>query len=140
MGERGRGESGNQGRAMREVVVAMRRGLLVMLVAALACEGGGARGSVQDGGDARDSAVGEGQPAAVGPRKLDLILVIDNSGAMREEQDVFKEALPVFFRTLAEPAGVLPDMHVGILSSSLGAGPTAVGSTCPVGGDRGAFL
>ncbi|HEY0708353.1 MAG TPA: hypothetical protein VGG33_16220 [Polyangia bacterium] len=95
-------------------------------------------------GDA-DSHVADGRtdvpevlPAA--PGKLDLVLLVDNSSSMREEQDALRAAFPTFLKSLAGTTGSLPDLHVGVLSSNLGAGPTMVNSACPVGGDRGAFL
>jgi hypothetical protein len=73
--------------------------------------------------------------APPGPAKIDLLLVIDDSGSMGAKQRL----LAAGFRGLLDgldrlPTG-RPDLHVGVVSSSVGAGPT--GASCAVGGDRG---
>src|SRR4051812_9567975 len=73
--------------------------------------------------------------APPGPAKIDLLLVIDDSGSMGAKQRL----LAAGFRGLLDgldrlPTG-RPDLHVGVVSSSVGAGPT--GASCAVGGDGG---
>ncbi|HEY0706028.1 MAG TPA: hypothetical protein VGG33_04490 [Polyangia bacterium] len=72
-------------------------------------------------------------------RKLDLIFMVDNSTSMREEQDNLRQNFPDFMNELTSIPGGAPDMHIAVISSNVGAGPTMVNSACPVGGDRGKF-
>lgn len=73
---------------------------------------------------------------------LDIIFLIDNSGSMREEQDNLSRNFPVFMSALESLPEGLPNLHIGVLSSDLGAGRFA-GSTVEgctrVGGDGGIF-
>ncbi len=72
-------------------------------------------------------------------RQLDLLFVIDNSGSMAEEQTNLRNNFPDFMRALESIKGGLPDTRIAVVSSNMGAGPTAVGGECPVLGDDGAF-
>jgi len=76
-------------------------------------------------------------------RKLDLLFLIDNSNSMTALQDTMTANFPAFIEALRdEKSGQLPDLHVGVVSSDLGAG-TASASFEPrtqcgrVGGDAG---
>jgi hypothetical protein len=72
-------------------------------------------------------------------RQLDLLFVVDNSGSMTEEQANLKKNFPDFMRVLENIPGGLPDTRIAVVSTNLGAGPTAVAKECPVLGDKGAF-
>jgi hypothetical protein len=91
--------------------------------------------------DARADAVDVAAPHdfALGTttRKLDLLFVIDNSAGMAERQMALSAALPALFQSLSAAAGGPPDLHLGVISSNVGAGPTQVAAECPPGGDRG---
>lgn len=50
--------------------------------------------------------------------KVDLLLVLDNSGSMAEEQKKLANALPGFLGTLT--AGAIKSLHVGVVSSDMG--------------------
>ena len=70
---------------------------------------------------------------------IDILFVIDNSGSMKEEQDNLRRNFPSFTRALkALPQG-LPNVHIAVVSSSMGAGRFAGVPGCPVGGDSGIF-
>ena len=69
--------------------------------------------------------------------KLDLLFVIDNSASMAEEQANLARNIPELLRQLERTPGGLPDMHIGFVSSSFGAGPTQPTPTCPPLGDTG---
>ena len=102
-----------------------------------------------DGADASPADVGGVDLRSAAPdvpvstvpttNKLDLVFLVDNSSSMQEEQESLRAAFPALIKSLAARPGGLPDLRVGILSSNLGAGPTAVTANCPVGGDRGQF-
>jgi hypothetical protein len=71
---------------------------------------------------------------------LDIVFMIDNSGSMREEQANISRNFPTFIAALeALPEGI-PNVHIGVLSSDLGAGPFVGVEGCNrVGGDGGIF-
>jgi len=82
---------------------------------------------------ARDAANPEARGAS---RPIDILFMIDNSASMAEEQDNLAKNFPALIRVLEQLPGGLPDVHIGIISSDVGAGPGAI-STCLPAGDRG---
>jgi hypothetical protein len=72
-------------------------------------------------------------------RKLDLLFVVDNSNSMSEEQTNLKKNFPDFMNELTKIQGGVPDLHIAVVSSNVGAGPGMPAGDCPPGGDRGAF-
>jgi hypothetical protein len=82
---------------------------------------------------------------------VDLVVMVDNSGSMREEQEALARWFPDLIRELVAPSDAdgdrLPDhapaddLHIGVISQDLGTAWYYV-STCPRpgGGDRGCFL
>jgi hypothetical protein len=72
-------------------------------------------------------------------RDLDILFVIDNSGSMGEEQASLTANFPVFIDVLQTLEGGLPNVHIGVVSSDVGAGPFAI-SGCTGAGDGGALL
>lgn len=74
------------------------------------------------------------------PRKVDLLLVIDNSGGMEQQHQSFLRGFPKLLDALRADVGAggeLPDLRVGVISSDLGAGDYALPSCEEAGGDRG---
>ncbi|MCP4445734.1 MAG: hypothetical protein GY811_10395 [Myxococcales bacterium] len=69
-------------------------------------------------------------------RKLDLLFVIDDSGGMREEQDAMAAAFPSLLNELQALEGGLPDLHIAVVSTNLGAGPYGLPG-CEGQGDNG---
>jgi hypothetical protein len=73
--------------------------------------------------------VGEVKQSAVD--KIDLLFMIDNSMSMRDKQDILSQAVPVLVQRLIDPRPdpttgqpefkPVQDIHVGIITSSLGA-------------------
>ncbi|HEU5057674.1 MAG TPA: hypothetical protein VFU21_14165 [Kofleriaceae bacterium] len=78
-------------------------------------------------------------PLAVSGRApLDILFVVDNSGAMRQEQEALATGFPALLEPLADQDGGLPDLHIGIVSSNVGTGPTGGGGdACAGNGDNG---
>jgi hypothetical protein len=87
----------------------------------------------------QDAPGSDGGPIAP-PRKLDLIMVIDNSVSMEEEQDSLKRSFPRLISRLAALPGGLPDLRIAVLSSNFGAGSAHPALECSNFGDRGSFL
>jgi hypothetical protein len=72
-------------------------------------------------------------------RPLDLLFVVDNSPSMQEEQQNLRTNFAALMQTLQALPGGLPDLHVGVVTSDLGAGDQKLpNGGCPtLGGDRG---
>lgn len=96
-----------------------------------------------DVGVVGDAWIDSGPPPTVD--KVDLLLVIDNSGSTTEEQASLKAELPALVRALAEgrsPDGTtfspVEDLRVGVVTSDMGTGGFAI-PTCgePNFGDDG---
>jgi len=97
-------------------------------------------GTACEGEDCCDAANGE----------LDLLLVVDNSNSMSEEQALLQDQLARIAEVLAsgdrDGDGVqdfpaLASVHVGVISGDLGAGSSAYVPTCAMGwGDDGVLI
>jgi hypothetical protein len=71
-------------------------------------------------------------------RDVDILFMIDNSPSMAEEQDNLARNFPAFIDELRKIPGGLPSVHIGVVSSDLGAGSTPLQGGCGrVAGDRG---
>jgi len=72
------------------------------------------------------------------PVKLDLLFMIDDSPSMEEEQANLARNFPRLIDALkALPAG-FPDLHLGVVSSDMGAGSALLAGACASSiGDRG---
>ncbi len=71
--------------------------------------------------------------------KLDLLFVVDNSGSMLQTQEKLALAVHEIVEVLTgSGAGGLPDLHVGVVTTDLGAGSYSAIRYCDAsGGDRG---
>ncbi|MCA9667499.1 MAG: carboxypeptidase regulatory-like domain-containing protein [Myxococcales bacterium] len=67
-------------------------------------------------------------------KKLDVLFVIDNSGSMGEEQAALTNAFSGFLDTIS---ALFSDVHVGVISTDLGAGTYGLPSCERQGGDGG---
>jgi hypothetical protein len=67
---------------------------------------------------------------------LDILVIVDNSGSMREEQDALAANFNRFINVLNDTLGVLPNIHLGVVSTDLGGGPFGIMS-CTGNGDNG---
>jgi hypothetical protein len=71
-------------------------------------------------------------------RDIDILFMIDNSPSMEQEQNNLGRNFPAFIDELKKIPGGLPSVHIGVISSDLGAGSTALAGGCGrVTGDRG---
>ena len=71
---------------------------------------------------------------------LDLVFVVDNSGSMLAEQQQLTANFPAFIEVLGQLAGGgIPDLHLGVLSSNVGAAGQPSVPGCPGQGDDGNF-
>lgn len=69
-----------------------------------------------------------------GNRKIDLLFVMDDSPAMANMEAKLASQLPGFLSSLADPASNLPNLHVAVVSSSLGGGQFTDVPGCEAGG------
>ncbi|HEX4478244.1 MAG TPA: hypothetical protein VH142_24350, partial [Polyangiaceae bacterium] len=91
-------------------------------------------------GEAEGSVGGSATIADAGPRigpatglttthKLDLLLLVDNSSSMKDKQDVLNATVPKLVQGLVASGSGITDIHVGVVTSSLG--DHGAGGTCP---------
>jgi hypothetical protein len=74
-------------------------------------------------------------------RDLDVLFVVDNSGAMGEEQEFLAGAVGRFIGTLDERLDGRPNLHIGVTSTNVGTGPDGGGGeACSGQGDDGRLL
>ena len=73
-------------------------------------------------------------------RDLDILFVIDNSGSMKGEQDNLVANFPTFISVLQQIEGGLPNVHIGIVSTNVGAAGQASVPGCSGQGDDGNLL
>lgn len=74
--------------------------------------------------------------ATVEANGIDILFVIDNSGSMREEQASLAANFNRFVNILEQIDGGLPDIHIGVISADIGAGPYGI-QGCNGSGDNG---
>ena len=90
-----------------------------------------------DGGPVSDANVGpDAPPATVQASGIDILFVIDNSGTMREEQASLVANFNRFINVLENIEGGLPDIHIGVVTADIGAGPYGI-MGCTGNGDNG---
>jgi hypothetical protein len=107
-----------------------------------ASSGAGGSGNAGSGGvgEAEGSVGGSATIVDAGPRigpatglttthKLDLLLLVDNSSSMKDKQDVLNATIPKLVQGLVASGSGITDIHVGVVTSSLG--DHGAGGTCP---------
>ena len=71
-------------------------------------------------------------------RNLDVLFVVDNSASMRLAQDKLLASFPKFIEVLEGMPGGLPNVHIAVISTDMGAGNGGV-TGCSGLGDGGIF-
>lgn len=72
-------------------------------------------------------------------RNVDLLFLIDDSSSMRLSQDNLMRNFPVLMNTLQNLPGGMPNVHIGVVSSDMGAGDGSVAGCDAQGGKQGIF-
>jgi len=72
-------------------------------------------------------------------RDLDILFMIDDSSSMTPLQGKLTRSFPAFMDVLKGFPGGLPNVHIAVVSSSMGAGRNPSIDHCPPGGDQGVF-
>jgi hypothetical protein len=57
-------------------------------------------------------------------RDLDILFIIDDSESMKDEQNSLAANFPLFIDTLEGIQGGLPNVHIGVITSNMGAHPS----------------
>ena len=110
----------------------------VLPLALCACQSQPPKGSCPQTGQETDVTILLGRPAP----QIDILFLIDNSPTMASKQAVLAQNFPKMIQVLqnlpASSGGVgLPDVHIGVVSSDMGAGSEPAGSNWRYLGDRG---
>ena len=85
------------------------------------------------------------EPGTGGPitltanRNVDLLFMIDNSQSMTKSQDNLLRNFPSFMTALKGLPGGLPNVHIAVVSSDMGAGDGTFSDCNASGGDGGVF-
>ncbi|HXU64443.1 MAG TPA: hypothetical protein VN962_22240 [Polyangia bacterium] len=73
-------------------------------------------------------------------KDLDLLFMIDNSSGMTSMQQKLVTQIPAFIQTLQQAPGGLPNLHIAVVSSDMGApGDEVRAIGCTDSGDQGQF-
>jgi hypothetical protein len=72
-------------------------------------------------------------------RNIDIVFGVDDSSSMTDVQNKLIAQFPVFMNVLKNLPGGLPNVHIGVVSSSMGAGRNPSIEQCMPGGDQGLF-
>jgi len=82
--------------------------------------------------------VDQGPPFIVN-RNVDLLFVIDDSSSMRLSQDNLLRNFPVLMTGLQNFPGGLPNIHIAVVSTDMGAGDGSIAGCDATGGKNGIF-
>jgi hypothetical protein len=72
-------------------------------------------------------------------RNVDLLFLVDDSSSMRKSQDNLLRNFPVLMNALENIPGGLPNLHIAVASSDMGAGDGSVAGCDATGGKNGVF-
>jgi hypothetical protein len=75
-----------------------------------------------------------------GTSKVDLLVIVDNSGSMAAEQAMLQTQFEALLTTLTSALGQAPDLHVGVTSTDLGTAPFPITYCEEPYGDAGELL
>jgi hypothetical protein len=100
--------------------------------------GGGGASTGAAGTTGASGAVGTGG-APPPTRQVDLLFMIDDSSSMETGQANLRANLPSFMDVLKGLPGGLPDLHVAVVTSDMGAGDGSSIAGCSTHGDNGGF-
>lgn len=74
-----------------------------------------------------------------GSQAVDVLLVVDNSGTMADEQLRLQTEIANLVDALRDPVNGLPDLHLGVTSTNMGTAPYII-THCENAGDGGDLL
>ena len=88
---------------------------------------------------ASDWAARAGSGTFTPTRKLDILFVIDDSSLTRLAQDNLLRNFPTMMTTLRSAPRRLPDLHLAVISTDMGAGDGSIAGCDSTGGKNGIF-
>jgi len=101
----------------------------------------GTGGALGAGGSVMGGMSGLATASTGASRRLDLLFMVDDSPGMAPLQKQLTVNLADFMHVLEDPEqGGLPDIHIGVISSDLGAGRSIVPGCQRQAGDQGMFF
>jgi hypothetical protein len=114
------------------------------LVAVALAAGCGSRELTANGSDAgglgnAGGGTGAGGAPFMPTRDVDLLFMIDNSSSVRLMQANLLDNFPTFVTSLENSPGGLPNLHVAVITSDMGAGDGSIAGCNATGGDAGRF-
>src|SRR3954462_534230 len=77
--------------------------------------------------------------AGAAPGDLDVLFMIDDSTGMTSTQTALAAQIPFFIDALESLPNGLPNIHIAVVSSDLGAPGDSTSLTCTTAGDQGLF-
>ncbi len=117
--------------AVRSYAPACRAGCLAFVLLASCAE--------PERGAAEIAAIAS-PAASASDRNVDILFMIDNSSEMTAMQKKLALQMPTFIESFESLAGGLPNVHIAVISSDLGAPGDATSSLmCTAAGDKGLF-
>jgi hypothetical protein len=90
-------------------------------------------------GDGRGPGGTVASPLLPQNRNVDILFMVDTSASMRLLQDGLIAGFPTLMDTLSALPGGLPNLHVAVISSDMGAGDGSIAGCSANGGDNGIF-
>jgi hypothetical protein len=103
------------------------------LLASAGCGGGGSAH-----GDAGTSITWSNTVLETPNRQADILFMVDDSSSMEPSQATLIASIPAFFTALEGLPGGLPDLHIAVVTSDMGAGDGTI-TGCSGNGDDGVF-
>jgi hypothetical protein len=125
-------------KAMNRTLIRVNASLCLLALASLHCGGGGGgKPQPRDAGPPDIDPFRNTFSAELSPQ-LDLLFMIDNSSEMDTQQANLVASLPAFMDVLKNLPGGLPDLHIAVVTSDMGAGDGSI-TGCSGNGDNGVF-
>jgi hypothetical protein len=94
-------------------------------------------GGAADAGAPSDAAPRPDLPKPTPGQPVDVLLVIDNSGSMEQEQEELLKEIGKLVEGLRDGTGKLPSLRIGVITTDLGAGNYSLPSCEVTLGDQG---
>jgi hypothetical protein len=120
-------------------------GILTVLLVAAGCGGSSARpdatgaGGIGVGGNGATAISREYSVSLINQRKVDFLFLIDDSSSMAAAQATLRQSFGRFVAALRAAPGGLPDLHIAVVSSDMGAGDASISTCDSTGGKQGIF-
>jgi len=100
---------------------------------------GGVAGSAGTGGVGGSAGTGGVGGTSFANRDVDVLFLVDDSSSMRLTQNNLVQSFPAFVTALKAAQSGMPNIHIAIISSDMGAGDGSVASCDSTGGKNGIF-